>query len=194
MKVSQRDKKLVLVLPALAVAIGYCLMFDRSLNARIGVLRKQVISARATPASSGELMRQEATLAEATRTLAAVEEETQKIRGALADSGASVSNRASEQVAALLTRHRLALIEQAMLTSVPQGINPSLQRLAAQGGVTNGAERAVFWRVKFVGTYPDTVSALDELTTSAPLVIPANLSMADGPNKRTKTWTFVLWM
>lgn len=195
MKITQRDKKLVLVLPALALAIVYCLAVDRGLNARVRKLRQQVERAQATRASTGELVREEAQLAQAARDLTSVESETQKIRETLETvSDSAPSNKAPERVAALLPRHRLALIEQAMLTETPPEIGQPLQRFVAQSEGTNGAARAAFWRVKFVGTYPDTVAALDELEKSLPRVIPARLTMSDGPSKKAKMWTLVLWM
>lgn len=194
MKVTQRDKKLVLLLPALAVAIGYCLMVDRGLNARVRQLRSQVARAKAAPASPDELMRHESQLAQTSRELTSAESETQKIRDALAVSRPAESNQASEQVAALLPRHHLALIEQSLLTAAPQEVGQSIRRLAAQNSETGGVNQAAFWRVKFVGTFPDTLAALDELSTSVPRAVPASLSMSDGPTKRAKMWTLVLWM
>jgi len=194
MKLTARDRKLVIVLPALALVIGYCWRFDGGPNGRIRQLRQQIARARETPISPFDSLQYEAQLAQATRELAAVEAETIKIRSALADPIAPSSNKAAEQVAALLPRHHLALLEQAGLTTVPKEISPSLQRLATQAGATNGAERAAFWRVKFVGTYLDTVAALDELAAADFRVIPASLMMADGPSQGAKTWTLVLWM
>lgn len=194
MKISARDRKLVVVLPALALVVGYCVVFDRGPNARIRQLRLQVERARGATVSSGDIARAESQLTQATRELAAAEAETDRLRLALADPGATSSNKAAEQVAALLPRHRLALLEQSGLDKMPNEVSPSLRRLAAQVGATNGVERALFWRVKFVGTYLDAMSALDELAAADFRAVPACMTMTDGPSKGTKTWTLVLWM
>lgn len=194
MNFTARDRKLVIVLPALALVIGYCWMFDSGPNGRIRQLRQQIAKARENPPPPFELVQYETQLAQAARELAALKAETLKARAALNVPGATSSNKAAEQVAALLPRHHLALLEQAGLTAAPKEAGASLQRLAAQAGTTNGPDHAAFWRVRFVGTYLDAVAALDELAAADFRVIPASLTMTDGPSQGTKTWTLVLWM
>ena len=194
MKLTARDRKLVIVLPGLALVIGYCWLFDSGPNGRLRQLRQQIARARENPPPPFDTVQYETQLAQATRELTSVEAEIRKIRKALMVPSATSSNKAAEQVAALLPRHHLALLEQAGLTAVPKEVSPSLLRLAAQVSATNGTDHAAFWRVKFAGTYLDTVAALDELAAADFRVTPACLTMADGPTQGTKTWTLVLWM
>ena len=194
MKITTRDRKLIVVLPALALLIGYCLMYDRAPNERIKQLRQQIARAQATPVSPAEIVRTESKLEKATRELAAAQSETLRLRSAMTTPSATSSNNAADQVAALLPRHHLSLLEQAGLDKTPGEVSPALRRLAAQSNVTNGMDRTVFWRVKFVGTYLDTMAALDELAAAKFRAIPACMTMTDGPSKGTKTWTLVLWM
>ena len=194
MKLTARDKKLVIMLPALALVIGYSWIFTSGHNARIRQLRQQIAQARDKSPGPFDIVQYETQLAQSTRELSAVEAESLKARAARTALGATSSNKAAEQVAALLPRHHLALVEQSELAAAPKEIAPVLQRMAAQFGATKGSDDPAFWRVKFVGTYLDVVAALDELAAAEFRAIPANLTMADGPQPGIKTWTLVLWM
>ena len=194
MKMTARDRKLIVVLPALALVVGYCLMYDRGPSGRTRQLLQQIAQAKGTPVPPGDIIRHESQLAQATRELSVAEAETLRLRSAMAAPGATSSNKAAEQVAALLPRHHLALLEQAGLEKTPGEVGPSLRRLALQVSATNGMDRAVFWRVKFAGTFLDAMAALDELAAADFRAIPACMTMTDGPSKGTKTWTLVIWM
>ena len=194
MKLTERDRQLTILLPALALIIGYLMTIETAPAGRIKQLSQQINQARQTSPAPFEIAEYEQRATHAVQELAAVEAEAGKTRPALDVLRRPVTGRAAEQVAALLPRHHLALVEQSELETMPKDIAPVLQRLAAQFGTAKGSDDPAFWRVKFVGTYGDVVAALDELAAADSRVIPANLTMADGPQPGIKTWTLVLWM
>jgi hypothetical protein len=194
MKLTDRDKQLVIWMPALALVIGYAMIVASAPNARVKRLRQQVAQARAMTPGQFDVGQYEAQLARFALELTTIKAESAKVQSAVSIPGSPANIRAAEQVAALLPRHHLALIEQSGVAMAPGEVLPVLQRLIVQYGEVKGPDLPAFWRVKFTGTYLDVVAALDELATADYCAVPTNLAMADGPQLGIKTWTLVLWM
>ena len=194
MKLTERDRQLAILLPAMALIIGYLMTVAAAPARRIKQLQQQIAQARQTAPGPFEIADYEQQTVRSAQKLAAVEAESGKIRSALDALRRPSSGRAAEQVAALLPRHRLALLEQSCLAGAPKDAAPAVQRMAAEFNLAASTDGPAFWRLKFVGAYGDVVEVLDELAAADYRVVPVNLTMADGSQPGSKTWTLVLWM
>ncbi|HTR40065.1 MAG TPA: hypothetical protein VMH87_00425 [Pseudomonadales bacterium] len=198
MKLTDRDKQLVVWLPTLAVIIGYSWLLASAPHKRIKQLKQQISQAIEKAPRPLDLAEYQAKIAQANRDLAASEAETAKMKADLA-AFAGVSTNAThantaEQIAALFSRHHLTLVEQIPVSIEPGTLSPALQRVVDQSSKTLGANSAVFWQVKLSGNYLDMAAALNDLGNSDLRSILASLNMTDGEQPGTKLWTLVLWM
>jgi len=198
MKLTDRDKQLVIWLPALVVIIGYFWLMASAPHARIKRLEQQISRAVEKAPRPLDLAGAEANIIQLKRDLAASEADAAKMKANLANlagvSGKPIQANVAEKVAALLSQHHLVLVEQIPVAAQSATLPPALQRLAAQSQKSLGASGAGFWQVKLAGNYADMADALDDLAGSDLRAIPAILNMAEGPQPATKLWTLVLWM
>jgi outer membrane protein TolC len=198
MKLTDRDKQLVIWLPALVVIIGYFWLMASAPHARIKRLEQQISRAVEKAPRPLDLAGAEANIIQLKRDLAASEADAAKMKANLANlagvSGNPIQANVAEKVAALLSQHHLVLVEQIPVAAQSATLPPALQRLAAQSQKSLGAGGAGFWQVKLTGNYADMADALDDLAGSDLRAIPAILNMAEGPQPATKLWTLVLWM
>ena len=194
MKLSDRDWQLAIFMPALAVVIGYLMLFATAPEQQIKQLRAQIMKARQSSPRPSELADCERRAASVGEERAAVEAESGKTQAKLEALRKPANGHAAERVAALFPRHRLALLEQVSLPGPPKEAAPALQRMFAAFDPALRADAPAFWRLRFAGAYGDVVAVLDELAAADYWVIPVNLSMSDGSQPGCKTWTLVLWM
>ena len=198
MKLTDRDKQLVIWLPALVVIIGYFWLAASAPHARIKRLKLQISQAVKDAPRPLDLAEAEANIIQLKRDLAADEADMAKMKTNLAAlagvSGNPIQANVAEKVAALFSQHHLVLVEQIPVAAHSTSLPPALQRLAAQSQESLGASGAGFWQVKLTGNYADMADALDDLAGSELRAIPAILNMADGPQPTAKLWTLVLWM
>jgi len=197
MKLTARDKQLVIWLPALAVIIGYFWFMAGGPHARVKRLQQQISQAIEKAPRPLDLAEYEAKIIQLQRALAAGGADMAKLKTNLAAlAGVSdhpVHATVAEKVTALFSQHHLVLVEQTRVAQ-SSALPPALQRLAAQTQKSLGASGAGFWQIKLTGNYVDMADALNELASSELRAIPATLSMTDGPQPTAKLWTLVLWM
>ena len=198
MKLTDRDKQLVIWLPALVVIIAYFWLAASAPHARVKRLKLQISQAVEKAPRPLDLAGAEANIIQLKRDLAAGEADMAKMKTNLAAlagiSGNPIQANVAEKVAALFSQHHLVLVEQIPMAAQSATLPPALQRLAAQSQKSLGASGAEFWQVKLTGNYADMADALADLAGSQLRAIPAILNMTDGPQPTTKLWTLVLWM
>lgn len=196
-----RDKVLAMVLPAIAIAALYALKVP-DLQTRWAGAENALVTAQGRLPSPGQVAAENQKLADLNRQLAEVQKRTgeqeaqwRKLEEARKpDSLARMQT--VESVTALLTRHRLSLVD-GSLTEPGDAVRlpKSLEEIVKQLGEKKPELKPQLWRMRFIGRYSDVLSALEELSAAEPLAIPIHLQMAEARlTSASRSWTLYLWI
>lgn len=100
---------------------------------------------------------------------------------------------AMRRISALCETHGLQIGQ----TSVEKGANrlpPALKSVESKFSTVDGKPPEV-WRVELAGSYPAVTRLLMDLASTAPMLVPLNLTMeADPKERRQPTWNLYLWL
>lgn len=178
MSPKRRNSVLILVLPALVVGTGY-----------IYLLRPRTATEARQARDAAQKARQEApTRAQESREMyreEALREEVRKLELAVGAGGTAVRPAvagAGERLAALLTHHRLLLLEETMDPPSTGALPPGFD-MAPAGRVRS---------LKLAGRYLDVLNALRGLVDPSIGGIPLRLTL--GREREELRWTLLLWM
>lgn len=201
MRMSQRDKILLLVLPAMLVALGYGLFFLLPGMKTRAKLEKDLAAARGKLPSSAETAQAASRLRQADESLARAKKQQQELQTAwqeLTRPCVNHSRRADRWTClmSLLKRHQIHVVDHAPhdgtakhKTSLP------LEKLARSIAEQHTQEQPQLWRLHLVGSYLSVLKALEDLGSGEAVAIPVSLSMTR-PDTATKLreWTILLWI
>jgi hypothetical protein len=196
--VTQRDKVLLMILPAIIILTAYGWFYTKAPNQRIRKLSDQVAAARAKEPKKIELQAEEARglqkqaeLERVTKELAPIKEELERLTAAWTNSTERLV--ANDALAALFTKHNLVLLEQTMVTNQVK-LSPALQELTDKANKNLGPGRyPVLWEVRLQGGFLSMLDALEDLARSDLAAIPMTLEMGDTPTQPGKSWKLRLW-
>lgn len=196
--ITQRDKVLLVVLPALAVLIVYAFVFTKAPMDRIRVVAAQVEAERLKAPKELDIAAERARAMQLERAVEKARAELQPLKEELGRLTASWTNSTerllgNDMLSSLWSRHGLLLQEQTVLTNVTS-VTPALQQLADRARATLGHGRyPVLWEVRLQGGFLDMLDALDELSRSDIAAVPVALEMGENPTMPGKAWKLRLW-
>ena len=201
MKLTDREKVIVLLLPAAVVLGAYAWYFAYSLRPKVNEARAAYKSAVAGQVHPGQLQQERAALDEARKELARMtaahaqlKREAATLAGQLNNPGVRLE--AVAQLTTLLQRHRLRLIDDSAeaqgANKLPQALRDSVARLGSDGNAFNAQIRCL----QLAGSYRDLLGAVAELASQADSpAVPVALNMADvDPDVEERVWTLWVWM
>ncbi len=204
MKLSQRERLLVLLLPLTVVLGGYAWWFNVFQRPKMAEFQKDHSAAVANAVSPVTLMGQRAALAQAERGFQALEErrislrqEAGQLSGTRPDPGQT--HRAEEELTAIFQRHRLRLIEEGPAGKgetgkLPKALTDAVARLGP--APPSGSEQVRSFKLS--GRFLDLLAAVRDLTADeTPPGIPIGLSMDEVDARwqsESRVWTLLVWM
>jgi len=219
MKLTARERKLVFVLPAIFVAVGYGWWYGFSLRPREVQARRDYEAAVAGAVPESAVAQQQAAFAklqQQMKELTAAKTRLDADAATLAGHAVRAAARleANQKLASVFRRHHLHLIEESdsaaregspAAAKLPTSLTEAQKRLEPKdkhGAAVNetaadkAARSAQLRTYKLVGQFIDVLAAVSELADqAAPPGVPLSLSMAaaegDSPQQ---TWTLVIWM
>ncbi len=193
---SRREKKLLLVLPAVAVAGVYAWFFGVPQIKRVEASQKAVQAMKAklaAPSPPG----QAAALAQDMRKDAADIAVLKARWEAAAGGGKAGPSRPEriERVNGILAAAGLTVLDQAdadaphadKKVAVPAGLAKSLAEMA---GPTKARPRVV----TFAGSYPQALAALRALAAADLAAVPLGLAMKPADGSTRREWTLLIWV
>jgi hypothetical protein len=202
MKLSPREKVIVLFLPAVLICAVYGWFFY---PARQAAWTRAVDAMRDADAKSPGLKDQvlltQAKLALANRGLQNLQSDKQRARQAWEQAAAHCTdpllrNQRIANLNHLLALRGLRVIEDAEAVSgkdgkVPAAVEGLCQELASMSGQHKPQVR----KVRMVGRYLDVLAALDDLATREMVAIPVGLMMKEAPlNYIVREWVLLVWI
>lgn len=197
--VTQRDKALLIVLPALGIFIGYTLVFAKQPLTRLKALESQVEATRSRMPRPNEIPDAEARIALLQRKIQEAEAQVYEVRSTLSRIAVSGTNNlerlaGGEALSALWRQHGLLLTEQRETEDTSVGLPLPLHTLASRAQRFKAARISRLWEVRLVGTFPQVQSALAELAESEIPALTVSLEMGESAaGGQAKSWKIRIW-
>jgi len=197
-KVTPRDKALLIALPSLAIFIGYTLAYAKPPIVRLRALMAQVEVTRAKVPKPNEIPDAEARVASLQREIQRTDLNIQQVRGhmsRIAVTGANNQERlvGVEELSALWKRKGLILLEQREIDEGSSILPVPLQTLVAKAQRMGPSRLPKLWELRLTGTFLELREALEELAASEIPAIPLSMDMAESIGTPVKSWTLRLW-
>lgn len=200
MKLSERDKLLALLLPAVVIALGYTLFVLRTKVNEVTRAENALAEARSKAPSRDVILVQNAQLQKVTKENAELKAKLDGLdrqwRYATAFcTGGGNRNERIEKLTALLNKYDLHAVEDAEAESGKESsVSAAIEKLAQR--VTHGATNAKPYvrRIRFQGTYADVHSVLDGLAQNDLLGVPVSLTMKQTDVPARHEWLLLLWI
>ncbi|MCL4207048.1 MAG: hypothetical protein KJ000_31585 [Pirellulaceae bacterium] len=204
MKLSPRERLLVLLLPLTIVLAGYAWWFNMFQRPKMAKIQKDHAAASAAAIEPIALMEQRAALAQIRREVQALEDrraaqrqEAGQLSGTRPDP--LQTHQAAEELTAVFRRHRLKLIEEAPAGRgdagrLPKALTDAVSRLGP--APPSGSEQVRSFKLS--GRFLDLLAAVRELTDDdTPPGVPIGLSMDEVDStwqSENRVWTLLVWM
>jgi hypothetical protein len=202
MKITERERWLVMVLPTVLVVACYALWYQRSMRPALATLEQDyaaAVSGQLSPTAVAEQRRK------ADEPRRAIDQLQGKMK-TLGSQAAAVCGPLGEpqrQIASnralvdLFSRNGLSLVEETALqgeaaTKLPKSLATALTRVGWSAQGSRGQVRSF----KLNGSFGQVLKSIEELAEAEPcLAIPIGLSMAQAdPNAGERQWTLIVWM
>lgn len=204
MKLSPRERLLVLLLPSVAVLGSYAWWFNMVQRPRLATLQKDYAAAVAGAVQRITVLEQRAELAKTQREVAALEQRQSDLQRQAHDLSCSYldpqqRHHVEEQLTAVFQRHRLRLIEEAPAGKgeagkLPRALTEAVSRLGP--APTSSSEHVRTFKLS--GSFLDLLHAVQDLSESetAPGVpIGVNMDEVDQEwQSESRVWTLLVWM
>lgn len=198
---TNRDKMLLLLMPAMVIAGGYSLKLS-GISARLTSATTALAAAQKSVPAPAAVQAEQQQVAELNQQLAEIEVQTgewERLWGEMRAARAGNSHARIETIEGLtevLNRNELELqeggpAETSESAKLPKELEDLVKLLAEKQ--TNTPPQ--LWRVRFIGRYGDVMDALEELQTEEPLAVPVHLQMTNASlTTDLRTWTLYLWI
>jgi hypothetical protein len=201
MKLSERDRRLALLLPSIAVLAVYGVFFARGKLTEWSRAAKTLEETRAKAPRPEELASQQRQLINATQETSNAEaklhEAQQKWRyGTAFCATGSERNARIEKLTSLLNNHDLRPMEDAEVDAGVKDtkLSASAESLAKTITQLSPAQKPQMRRIRFHGRYLDVLHALEALTQGEALAIPVGLTMKTTSDPERRDWVLLVWI
>ncbi len=184
---SNTDRWLAASLPAIIILLlGWFLFLNSASKERSLLVRRLE--------NMGDLAGKRQLTEAARQDLADLNDELSRLRAKL-DSDRIGFDRslAMRRISMLCETHGLQIGQ----TSVEKGANrlPPALKAAETNFTTADGQPPQVWRVELAGSYPAVTRLLMDLASTAPMLVPLNLTMeADPKERRPPTWNLYVWL
>ena len=200
MKLSDRDKNLALVLPAIVVLVVYGVFFLRGKLAEQSQAARQLEAARSAappPEALEEQGRQVDLLKKLRADLQTQMHDTKSRWQALVAACTTPVGR-NERVARLtrlMSDNKLDLLEDRNAdTGQDVKLSPALERLTERMRELSAGQKPDLRRLRFHGRYSDVHQLLQELSQGDVVAIPVGLTMKTNADRERREWTLLVWI
>jgi hypothetical protein len=202
MKISERERLVLTLLPLAIILGGYAWWFNMFERHRVAKVEADYERASAGAVRPVEVVGQRAQAAAQRRQIDSLKTERKELEdrrlrivGELA--GPQKRMRATDELTGLFERHGLQILEEC-----PAGKDHAAQlppSMTAAFGRLEGASKPLASQVRcihFTGRYMDVLAALEEIAQhETPPAIPVGLTMSETEADRdVRTWTLQVWM
>jgi hypothetical protein len=202
MKLSQRDKLVVLLLPALVICAVYGWYFFPPKYAAWKAAHNAMADAHnKAPALQDKVLLTQAKVALANRQLQSLESDKQRAYQAWNQAAAhctdpGMRNERIEKLNSLLARHGLRVIEDTEAEAGKDGkVAPAVEGLCKELASMSAQLKPQLRKVRMLGPYLDVVAALDDLATREVVAIPVGLMMKEAHlNDARREWVLLVWI
>jgi hypothetical protein len=197
-QLSEREIRLVMLLPAVLVVAIYACAFDQPHRAQVNALRQAAAQAGDHLTSQGQIQRAKADI-----TMLQIDREKHRAAAAtqltLPTRWTSPAGRlnALADINAVFDAHSVFVVSTAHLPDTAMhGVAPqSLQDFAAAVGRQLHAQVPQVWQIEVVGSYADVLKALGELGRGDAFIVPLGLSMEPiGAETNYRHWSLWVWV
>jgi acyl-CoA thioesterase len=203
MKLTNRDRVLVIFLPAMIVLLVYGVfhfMGPSRTQARLSVELDKLRTREPAPAQVQQALMQayqgEKQMTESRARLKSAEDQWRQ-RTTPPTSGERRPDRLS-QLLAILKKRGVHVSDHAAASASGGNevrLSPTQEKLASQMVEQGGKQPPQVWRFQLVGTYTNILHTLRELSESEPLAIPLGLTMKSPEGTTShRVWTLLLWI
>lgn len=199
MKLTSRDVRLLMFLPAILLLIFYFWSFTAKPMLQLRGLVARINSARAKTPSDKDIANQENRVVQLYSQVKTAQQETEPLRAEVEQLMAPWINparrgAASEVIAELWGRHSLLLQEQSPLLNAEGRLSPTLARLVQHARTAALSQHGPgLWEIKLTGGYLQMLGALQEIAASDLPSVPVSLEMANTAQRERKNWKIALW-
>lgn len=204
MKLSARERKLMFVLPAIAVLAVYGWWYRFYRQPVVEQAQKDHDRAIAGAASREAVAQQQTALAQLQREVKELDQAKARLDRDVAATRMSeipAAGRldADQALTSLLRRHHLELIAEeqqqqanTLTAKLPASLLEAFKKLGQKDIDKTGQSRTY----KFAGHFLDVMQAVDDLAEDSTRVgVPISLTMAEAEGEsKQRTWTLVIWM
>lgn len=198
MKLTSRDKLLLIVLPSILILIGYNFFVTkqpmqqlRSLVTRINQVRGKTPDPKEISAQENRIVSLYEQIRTAQQEAEPLRAEVQKLMGSWVDPARRAA--ASETIARLWGRHNLILHDQDRLPNADPLLSPTLARLVQHARTAMLDAGPTLWQLQLEGSYGNLQAALDEINTSDLPSVPVSLAMTNASQPESILWKLALW-
>jgi hypothetical protein len=197
MTITERDKRLLVFLPGLAVLVGYAVWFSATgKHAALSGARTALERAeKAVPTEErlrGQQMQMAMASAEAGRAAREAAEAKNRLTVQLACMDPDCRHERMHKLTSLLTRYRLIVIEHRDAEGGKDHVPPTSDALRKQLPV---AATLQLHKIRFAATYQDVMQAITALAKEGALAIPVSLTMKESPlNSEWHEWLMLVWL
>jgi hypothetical protein len=203
MKLTERDKTILLLLPGVAIFAAYGWFFYPSKHTALVKAEEAVAKAREeAPALQNKVQFAQAKVVQAKQKLTKLAADRQTAQKAWDQASANCtdSRLRNERIARLndlLGHHKLRVIEDAESDASGKDgkVATSVENLCTELAGMSAQLKPQLRKVRLIGRYLDVVAALDELAHREVVAIPVGLMMKEAPphdNKRE--WVLLVWI
>jgi hypothetical protein len=200
MNLSERDKHLLLIIPALLSFLCYGFFFFGGRQATLDKLQKDVSKAREQIPKSTEKQNVQLQLARLNEQLDTDRDQVEALRTrwcGLADkctSGADRNERV-QRLGQLLARRGVRILEDvaADVTKEPRA-TPIMSTLKSEAMELSGKQNLAFRKVRFLADYKSVYSLMDELARGEVVAVPVGLTMKQPKKGAWPEWQLLVWV
>jgi hypothetical protein len=200
-KLTERERKLVLILPAVAVLLGYSWYYSFSLRPQASRAQRDYEAAVAATVAPPALTAARIQVAGLQRELKELTATKARLDGEMAAAGSREDPTAGriathQDLTGLFRRHGLQLVEESRPTAGTSAALPASLRMALTRVGLKQADKLGELRVyKLSGSFLNVLETVRELADQpAAAGIPLSLTMAAGDDDGRQTWTLTVWM
>lgn len=199
-QLSERDKMLAMILPALVIGLVYGFFVLRGKVTEL--TRAQATLAKSKPPSAAEIAVKRGEVAKAAAEMQTLEAKlavVQKKWGyetAFCAAGTQRLERV-EKLTNLMNKYHLTSLEDSAgdTGSAKDGrASPALESMMKKIAHLSDTQKPHLRRIRFIGRFVDVHDALEELAKGPVLAIPVGLSMKTTKHAELREWTLLVWL
>jgi hypothetical protein len=193
----QRERLIVMVLPAAVLLLGYSFFFSRPQNRAVREKQTELQAAQRSAVSEQEVLIARARLAEAQKTKAETTAEIEQYEAAMQELVAPFGRNPArfavmERIDRLLREHEIVLVSQSLVEQ--QSLSTRQKELLQKVEQRAGGGRLEYRRFHLEGGYAEVQGFLSRLAESEAAMLPVSLEAKKPEGEGPPAWELVMVM